>query len=132
MRSWVNIIDDGIFFSGIKISRFEDILSWQKSRKLTNLIYNQFSDINDRGFKDQIQRASVSIMNNIAEGFERNSDAEFKRFLDFAKASCGEVRSMLYLAEDLKYITVIEAEDLRKRCCFLSGSISNFMKYLRK
>jgi len=60
--------------------------------------------LKDFGFKDQICRASVSVMNNIAEGFERRSDAEFKRFLFIAKGSCGEVRSMLYLALELRYI----------------------------
>lgn len=115
-----------------KVEKFEDLKVWQESRILIGFVYDLMSPNKDYGFKDQIQRASISIMNNIAEGFERNSDAEFKRFLDFAKASCGEVRSMLYLAEDLKYITVNEAENLRNRCCFLSGSISNLMKYLRK
>ncbi len=115
-----------------KVDKFEDLKVWQESRILIGFVYGLMKTNKDYGFKDQIQRASVSIMNNIAEGFERNSDAEFKRFLDIAKASCGEVRSMLYLAEDLKYMTVIEAEDLRKKCCFLSGSISNLMKYLRK
>ncbi|RXQ91468.1 four helix bundle protein [Ancylomarina salipaludis] len=115
-----------------KVEKFEDLKVWQESRLLVRLVYEFLNTNKDYGFKDQIQRASISIMNNIAEGFERNSDTEFKRFLDIAKASCGEVRSMLYLAEDLKYITVIEAENLRNRCCFLSGSISNLMKYLRK
>ena len=89
-------------------------------------------DNRDFGFRDQIQRATVSTMNNIAEGFERSSDTEFKRFLDIAKASCGEVRSMLYLAEDLEYIGTSEAKELRSKCCQLSGSIANLMKYLRK
>lgn len=115
-----------------KIEKLEDLKVWQESRILIGLVYDHMRNNKDYGFKDQIQRASISIMNNIAEGFERNSDADFKRFLDFAKASCGEVRSMLYLAEDLKYIKVKEAEDLRNRCCFLSGSISNLMKYFRK
>lgn len=115
-----------------KVERFEDLKVWQESRILIGFVYDLLKANKDFGFKDQIQRASISIMNNIAEGFERKSDAEFKRFLDIAKASCGEVRSMLYLAEDLKYITVKEAEDLRSRCCFLSGSICNLMKYLRK
>jgi len=68
-------------------------------------IYQVLKDNRDFGFKDQIQRASVSIKNNIAEGFERSSDAEFKRFLFISKGSCGEVRSMLYLAKGLNYIT---------------------------
>ena len=63
-----------------KINRFEDLKIWQESRLLIVVIYKQMNDVRDYGFKDQIQRASVSIMNNIAEGFERNSDAEFNRF----------------------------------------------------
>lgn len=113
------------------IEFFEDLKIWQDSRNLVALIYNLMQTNKDYGFKDQIQRASVSVMNNIAEGFERNSDAEFKRFLDIAKASCGEVRSMLYLAEDLKYTSKKEAEELRKKCSYLSGGIANLMKYLK-
>ncbi len=89
----------------MRIEKFEDILSWQKSKQLTLIVYSEFINCRDFGFKDQIQRASVSVMNNIAEGFERKSNKEFKHFLFIAKASCGEVRSMLYLAIELKYIT---------------------------
>jgi len=87
------------------IQRFEDIIAWQKSKQLSLLIYNVFDNCKDYNFKDQIQRAGVSVMNNIAEGFERKSDKEFKQFLFIAKGSCGEVRSMLYLAKDLEKIT---------------------------
>ncbi|MEA3318067.1 MAG: four helix bundle protein, partial [Bacteroidota bacterium] len=89
----------------MRIDRFEDILSWQKAKELTIQIYKLFEKSKDFGFKDQIQRASVSIMNNIAEGFERKSNNEFKQFLFIAKGSCGEVRSMLYLANELKYLS---------------------------
>jgi four helix bundle protein len=82
--------------------RFEDIVAWQKAKKLAVSIYSVFSEDIDYGFKNQIQRASVSVMNNIAEGFERKSNNEFKHFLFIAKGSCGEVRSMLHLANDLK------------------------------
>ena len=115
-----------------KINRFEDLKIWQESRLLIVVIYKQMNDVRDYGFKDQIQRASVSIMNNIAEGFERNSDAEFNRFLDIAKSSCGEVRSMLYLAEDLNYIDTKLASDLKNKCSLIAGSITNLMKHLRK
>jgi len=89
----------------MKIKRFEDIIAWQKSKELTIKVYSLFSESKDFGFNNQIQRASVSVMNNIAEGFERKSKNEFKQFLFIAKGSCGEVRSMLYLAEDLNKIT---------------------------
>lgn len=86
------------------IERFEDIIAWQKAKDLTIQIYALFGDSKDFGFRDQIQSASVSIMNNIAEGFERKSNNEFKYFLYVAKGSCGEVRSMLALAFELKKI----------------------------
>ncbi len=89
----------------MNIERFEDIISWQKAKEITTQIYTLFKDNKDYGFKDQIQRASVSIMNNIAEGFERRSGIEFRQFLFIAKGSCGEVRSMIQLAKDLCYIS---------------------------
>jgi len=86
------------------IKKFEDISSWKKSKELVLLIYETFKDSKDFGFKNQIERASVSVMNNIAEGFERQTNNEFKHFLYMAKGSVGEVRSMLYLALDLDKI----------------------------
>lgn len=83
------------------VQRFEDLKVWQKSQDLAVKIYGQFSGIRDFGFRDQITRASVSISNNIAEGFERSSNADFKRFLYFSLASNSEVGSMLYLSERL-------------------------------
>ena len=77
------------------VEKFEDILAWQKAKILTLRVYFLLNELKDYGFKDQLCRASVSIMNNIAEGFERKSDKEFKHFLFIAKGSCGEVRSML-------------------------------------
>ena len=74
----------------MKISRFEDILAWQKAKTLTKEIYLKFSDSKDYSFKDQIQRASVSIMNNIAEGYERHTNNEFKHFLYISKGSFGK------------------------------------------
>jgi len=86
------------------IERFEDIIAWQKGKELTLLVYRAFSSNKDFAFRDQIQRASVSVMNNIAEGFERKGAKEYARFLYIAKGSAGEVRSMLYLAKELGYI----------------------------
>jgi four helix bundle protein len=85
----------------MKIKRFEDIIAWQKAKELSVQVYGLFENSKDFGFKDQIQRASVSVMNNIAEGFERRGNKEFRHFLYIAKGSCGEVRSMLYLAKEL-------------------------------
>lgn len=90
------------------IERFEDLIAWQKARELTKRIYvctENKAFCKDFGLKDQIRRASVSVMSNIAEGFERGSRAEFHRFLVIAKGSCAEVRSQLYIAKDVDYIS---------------------------
>ncbi len=89
----------------MKIQCFEDIIAWQKARELTSFVYIRFKHCKDFGFKDQIQRAVVSVMNNIAEGYERNGTKEFMRYLNISKASCAEVKSMMYLAKDLNYMS---------------------------
>lgn len=89
----------------MKIEKFEDIIAWQKSKDLVLNIYNLFSDNKDYSFCNQIQRASVSVMNNVAEGYERGTKKEFKHFLFIAKGSCAEVRSMLYISYELGYIS---------------------------
>ncbi|MBU4015961.1 four helix bundle protein [Patescibacteria group bacterium] len=114
----------------MKILRFEDIVAWQKSKDLTLLVYKIFKDNRDFSFKDQIQRASVSIMNNIAEGFERNSDKELKNFFYIAKGSCGEVRSMIILAKELKYIREEEFKQLYELSIETSRMLSGFIKKL--
>lgn len=115
-----------------KVENFEDLTVWQDSRELVTLVYKQFSTSKDWAFRDQIQRASLSVMNNIAEGFERNSDKDFRRFLLIAKASCGEVRSMLYVALDLKYINDSDGLKLKNQCLKISASLGSFIKYLEK
>ncbi|MDQ3754061.1 MAG: four helix bundle protein [Acidobacteriota bacterium] len=87
--------------------RFEDIQAWQKARQVTRLVYQLSAEgrfAKDYGLRDQIQRASVSIMANIAEGFGRRSDKEFANFLNMAHGSASEVQSHLYIAADLSYI----------------------------
>lgn len=115
-----------------RIDKFEDLIIWQEAKELTVSIYLSFKLLKDYAFKDQIQRASVSIMNNIAEGFERGSDKDFSRFLFISKASAGEVRSMLYLASELKYLEPDKSDNLINQVRKLSGSIGNFIKYLNK
>ena len=88
----------------MKIRTFEDLLVWQKSIFHSVELYKRFQLNTDFGFKNQIQRASISISNNIAEGFERGSDRDFKRFLYIAQGSCSEVKSMLYVATRLNYL----------------------------
>ena len=92
---------------GQKVERFEDLIAWQKARQLTAEIYRvsaQDDFAKDFGLKDQIRRAAVSVMSNIAEGFDRALRSEFHQFLVIAKASCAEVRSQLYVALDVGYI----------------------------
>ena len=99
---------------GVRIEKFEDINVWKESRNLVNAVYqitSKSSFSKDFGLKDQIQHAAVSIMTNIAEGFERDNNKEFIRFLIYSKGSAGEIRSLLYVALDLKYISEKEFED---------------------
>ena len=115
--------------------KFEDITAWQRARKVTRQIYNltaapQFS--RDFGLKDQIRRASVSIMSNIAEGFERSGTGEFSQFLATAKASAGEVRSQLYVALDQQYITRDTFTELHASVTEISKMIAGLMEYLKK
>ncbi len=114
----------------MKIERFEDVIAWQKARVLTVRIYTLFRESKDFGFTNQIQRASVSIMNNIAEGFERKGDKEFKHFLFMAKGSCGEVRSMLILAKDLELISTNEYLELHDLSEEISKILSGLIKTL--
>ena len=110
--------------------KFEDLEIWQNARIIVNEISKLMENYRDYGFKDQIQRASVSIMNNIAEGFERNSKKDFILFLRYAKGSCGEVRNMSYLAEDFSYIATEKAEELRNNCRKISSGIASLQRYL--
>ncbi len=115
--------------------RFEDLRIWQEAREQVSAIYRSLKrgtgGYADRGFREQLQRASVSVMNNIAEGFERKTPKDFAHFLDLAKGSCGEVRSMLYVAEDLLYLSPAEALQLRDKAEKLSRGIAAFTNHLR-
>ena len=114
------------------VHNFEEIIAWQKARVLTQRTYQLFSSSKDYAFRDQIQRASVSIMNNIAEGFERNSNKELVPFLYIAKGSCGEVRSMLIIAKDLGYIVDPEHQEMYNLSLEVARLISGFIMSLRK
>ncbi|NOS69449.1 MAG: four helix bundle protein [Verrucomicrobia bacterium] len=118
-----------------KIERFEDIVSWQRARELTREIYGCSkvgAFARDFGLRDQIQRASVSTMANIAEGFERGGDKEFIQFLSTSKGSCGEVRSHLYVALDQKYVSQQVFADLYSKADEVSRLIGGFMTYLKE
>ncbi len=113
------------------IKDFEDLEIWIQSRQLVGLIYKDFSNCRDFTFKDQICGAGISIMNNISEGFNRNSDAEFRHFLSISNGSAGEVKSMYYIAEDLQYLSSDTANDRRKLCQKIINGTSLLMKYLK-
>ena len=117
-----------------KIDRFEEIESWKKARVLNKLIYtvtNGSAFARDYALRDQIRRASVSIMSNIAEGFERGGgDREFCRYLSIAKGSAGEVRSQLYVALDVEYLTPATFDELTQMVMDVSRLLSRFMQYL--
>ena len=113
------------------VLRFEDLQVWQKSQDLTVKIYHNFGGLKDYGFKDQITRASVSISNNIAEGLERQSNADFKRFLYFSLASNSELRSMLYLSERLGYLDKAKALELIENSNEVSKMLYAFIKSMK-
>jgi four helix bundle protein len=118
-----------------RIEKFEDIVAWQKARVLTKEIYKctQLGGFaRDHGLKDQIQRASVSTMANVAEGFERGGDKEFTQFLSTSKGSCGEVKSHLYVALDQGYVTPVSFDQLYGQANEVSRLLSGFMSYLRE
>jgi len=112
----------------MKIEKFEDIIAWQKGKELTITIYKTFKDCKDFSFKNQIERASVSIMNNIAEGFERKTNKELRNFLFIAKGSAGEVRSMLELSLELEYISKEDFEKIHNLTLEISKLLSGFIK----
>lgn len=113
---------------------FEEIEVWQLARSLVKDIYSITSTekINrNYSLKDQIQRAALSIMNNISEGFERHSDREFANFLNIAKGSAGEVRSMMYVMLDMQYIDNKIFNEIYSQTITISKSLSGFMNYLK-
>ncbi len=109
---------------------FEDLIIWQDAQKLAYELYRLTSDNKDYGFIDQIRRAALSISNNIAEGFEKDSKNEFRRFLRISKGSCGEVRSMLHLGIKLGYFQNDTYLALIKSLLQLTKQISSFSKKL--
>jgi four helix bundle protein len=118
-----------------KIERFEDIEAWKRSRVLTKKVYDctkQRGFEKDFGLKDQIRRASVSTMSNIAEGFERGGNQEFLQFLATAKGSSGEVRAQLYVALDQRYITQQQFNDMYKDAESISKMVGGLTTYLQK
>jgi four helix bundle protein len=117
------------------VKNFEDLNVWKQARQLTQEVYRLTKTekfLKDFGLRDQIRRAAISVMSNIAEGFERGGNQEFVQFLYVAKASCGEVRSQLYVSLDQGYATANESEKLIQLFRRLSSMISNLITYLRE
>ena len=117
------------------ITKFEDIEAWQKARELTNAVYScsgKGAFAKDFGLRDQIRRAAVSIMSNIAEGFERSGSAEFLQFLAIAKGSAGEVEAQLYVALDQGYINQELFDSIRSTASSTKKLIAGFMNYLKR
>ncbi|GIW92424.1 MAG: four helix bundle protein [Pirellulaceae bacterium] len=119
----------------MKIRRFEDIPAWQEARILTKAIYTISAGgqwAKDYALRDQIRRASISVMSNIAEGFERRADNDYARFLAMAKASASEVKSQLYIALDQGYIDEIRFRELYERCQKVARFLGSFTRSLKK
>jgi four helix bundle protein len=119
----------------MKIERFEDLEIWQEARELCRFVFQVTEQEPFRGdfkFRDQIRASSGSVMDNIAEGFERDGNREFVQFLSVAKGSCGETRSQSYRAFDYKYIKQDILDDLISRTTLLSKKISSLMTYLKR
>lgn len=115
------------------ITRFEEIEAWKSARQLTNLIYslgNQTGFNRDFGLRDQIHRAGVSVMSNIAEGFESRTDVQFINFLGMAKASAGEARAQLYVALDQNYIAEEQFKEAYALAATCARQIAKFIAYL--
>jgi len=116
-----------------RIEQFEDIDAWKKARELAQAVYEvtpvgEFA--RDFGLRDQIRRAAVSVMSNIAEGFERSGDKEFRQFLSLAKGSAGEVKAQLYVALDARFLSQEQFDQLYSLATETGRLIGGFMRYL--
>ena len=116
---------------GKKVVRFEDLEIWIAAMAIAKDIYLKTSSIKDYYIRDQINRAALSISNNIAEGFEYNNDAEFLRFLKYAKGSCGEVRSILFFLKETGLMNVEDCKMFTVQAESISKQIMGLMKYIR-
>jgi len=117
------------------ITTFEEILAWQKARILTKNLYGTTSSVAfraDLALRDQMRRAAVSVMSNIAEGFDRNGDRQFIQFLRIAKGSAGEIRAQLYVALDSGILGLKEFEKLSGQAAEVGRLLGGFIKYLQQ
>lgn len=111
---------------------FESLRVWQNARTFVDSIYDIMDNNKDFGFRDQIQRAAISIMNNISEGYESGSDAKYVNFLNIAKGSCSEVRSMLYVCLDRKYCSQEQFDVLKSQAIHISSQLYKLIEFLNK
>lgn len=111
-----------------KIGKFEDLTAWQEGLELSIEIYKSFKENKDFGFRDQIQRAAVSIPSNIAEGYERQTNKEFIQFLFIAKGSCGELRTQLYIANSMQMLDKNISEKLIDKTKKISAMLYNLIQ----
>lgn len=119
----------------MKIERFEDIQAWQKARELVTHIYsmtNKGDFAKDYSLKDQLRRASISVMSNISEGYARQTDKEFTQFLYIALGSTAEVQSLLYAVQDLNYISKEEFDNIYQLSSEVARLVVGFIKYLQR
>ena len=118
----------------MRIERFEDIEAWKEARALVRMVYEATSRApfrSDRGLREQIQRAAISVMANIAEGFVSQTNREFIVFLGYSLRSTAEVQSELYAASDLHYIDDNEFESLTQQCSKVARMLQGFIRYLK-
>lgn len=118
-----------------KIERFEDIAAWQKARLLVKTLYQVTSGgafARDLALRHQVRRAAISILSNIAEGFERDGNKEFAQFLSVSKGSCGELRAQLYVAVDQGYLSEEQFDSLTAQALEISRMIAGLIRYLRR
>ena len=109
----------------------ENLYIWQESRNVVNDVYKMMRSCKDYGLKDQLQRAAISIMNNIAEGFDSGSDKKFISYLNISRTSCSEVNSMLYLCEDFKICYKEERLTLQNKIKVISSGCMKIIKRLK-
>ena len=119
-------------FLPMALQRFEDIIAWQKAQDLAVDIYRIASGIKDYGFSDQYRTAVISVSNNIAEGFNRESKSDFVRFLIYAKSSCSEVKSMTYLGNRIGHLNTKESNHILGQCNEIQKILGGFIRALRR
>ncbi|WP_375325600.1 four helix bundle protein [Flagellimonas sp. GZD32] len=112
------------------VQKFEELVVWQKAQELAVIVYYEFNDCRDFAFRDQIRRAAVSVSNNIAEGFERSSNADFSKFLYYSLGSNSEVRSMIYLSVRLNLLSKVKADEIIESTNEVSRMLYGLIKSL--